>query len=90
MAKLIAAPAIVQAAGNKPKIIKEFVGRVASGTREVGVEHMTCRRRGGELRDDPVALFEQLIERHSTARRLHLQLVKGGDGRPILHRNERT
>jgi quercetin dioxygenase-like cupin family protein len=33
-------PSIVQAAGNKPKIIEEFVGRVNSGTAGVSVARM--------------------------------------------------
>ena len=33
-------PSIVQAAGNKPKIIEEFVGRVASQTEGVSVARM--------------------------------------------------
>ncbi|HUJ14483.1 MAG TPA: cupin domain-containing protein [Thermoanaerobaculia bacterium] len=33
-------PKIVQAAGNKPKRIEEFLGRVASGTSEVSVARM--------------------------------------------------
>ena len=32
MAKLIAAPTVVPAAGTKPKVIEELVGRVNSGT----------------------------------------------------------
>ena len=41
MAVLIPAPTVVQAAGNKPKIIEEYVGRVASGTAAVSVARMT-------------------------------------------------
>lgn len=37
----IASPTIVQAAGNKPKIIEEFVGRVNSGTEALSVAKMT-------------------------------------------------
>ncbi|HEY0142016.1 MAG TPA: cupin [Thermoanaerobaculia bacterium] len=33
-------PSIVQAAGNKPKIIEEFVGRVASQTEGISVARM--------------------------------------------------
>jgi quercetin dioxygenase-like cupin family protein len=33
-------PSIVQAAGNKPKIIEEYVGRVASQTESVSVARM--------------------------------------------------
>jgi ethanolamine utilization protein EutQ (cupin superfamily) len=38
---LIAAPAVVQAAGNKPKRIEEFVGRVNSGHTGLSVARMT-------------------------------------------------
>ena len=40
MAVLIETPTVVQAAGNKPKIIKEFVGRVNTATPGVSVAHM--------------------------------------------------
>src|SRR5580765_646053 len=41
MPKLIAAPAVIQAAGNKPKRIEEFTGRVNSGHDRVSVAKMT-------------------------------------------------
>lgn len=37
---LIAQPARVEAAGNKPKLIDEYVGRVNSGTDGVSIAHM--------------------------------------------------
>jgi len=37
---LIEAPTRIQAAGNKPKLIDEFVGRVNSQTSSVSVAHM--------------------------------------------------
>jgi mannose-6-phosphate isomerase-like protein (cupin superfamily) len=40
MPTLIPAPTIVQAAGNKPKIIEEFIGRVNSHTDMVSVARM--------------------------------------------------
>jgi mannose-6-phosphate isomerase-like protein (cupin superfamily) len=40
MPELIARPAIIQAAGNKPKIIEEYVGRVNSGHATVSVARM--------------------------------------------------
>lgn len=40
MPKLIEAPSRVTAAGNKPKLIDEYVGRVNSGTSGVSVAHM--------------------------------------------------
>ena len=36
----IAAPTRVEAAGNKPKLIDEYIGRVNSGTEAVSVAHM--------------------------------------------------
>jgi mannose-6-phosphate isomerase-like protein (cupin superfamily) len=41
MARLIEKPTIVQAAGNKPKRIEEFIGRVNSETAAVSVARMT-------------------------------------------------
>jgi quercetin dioxygenase-like cupin family protein len=41
MVRLIERPAIIQAAGNKPKRIEEFVGRVNSGDAAVSVARMT-------------------------------------------------
>jgi quercetin dioxygenase-like cupin family protein len=38
--KVIDRPSIVAAAGNKPKIIEEFVGRVNSGTSDVSIARM--------------------------------------------------
>jgi mannose-6-phosphate isomerase-like protein (cupin superfamily) len=40
MATLIQQPTIVQAAGNKPKIIEEYVGRVNSKTEGVSIARM--------------------------------------------------
>ena len=34
------APKVVQAAGNKPKRIEEFIGRVATGTEKVSIARM--------------------------------------------------
>lgn len=41
MAKLILSPSIVEAAGNKPKKIEEFIGRVNSETGELSIARMT-------------------------------------------------
>ncbi len=40
MARLIESPVRIEAHGNKPKIIEEFVGRVSSGTRDVSIARM--------------------------------------------------
>jgi len=40
MSTLIPAPSIIAAAGNKPKIIEEFFGRINTGTTEVSIARM--------------------------------------------------
>jgi ethanolamine utilization protein EutQ len=40
MPTLIAAPTRVEAAGNKPKLIEEYIGRVNSGIHALSVAHM--------------------------------------------------
>ena len=40
MATLISAPSIIKAAGNKPKIIEEYIGRVNSKTAAASVARM--------------------------------------------------
>jgi ethanolamine utilization protein EutQ (cupin superfamily) len=40
MATLIEKPSVIEAAGTKPKLIQEFVGRVNSGTSTVSVARM--------------------------------------------------
>ena len=41
MPRLVESPAIIQAAGTKPKTIREYAGRVNSGHHAVSVAHMT-------------------------------------------------
>lgn len=41
MIRYISAPALVEARGNKPKIIEEFIGRVNTETHEVSIARMT-------------------------------------------------
>jgi mannose-6-phosphate isomerase-like protein (cupin superfamily) len=40
MAKRIESPTVIPAAGNKPKIIEEFIGRVNSGDTNVSIARM--------------------------------------------------
>jgi quercetin dioxygenase-like cupin family protein len=40
MARLVPAPVVIAAAGNKPKIIEEFVGGPSTGTSEISVARM--------------------------------------------------
>jgi len=41
MARLFAAPTVIPAAGQPPKIIEEFVGRVNSATSKLSIAKMT-------------------------------------------------
>ena len=41
MPTLIDSPTVIEAAGNKPKIIEEFIGRVNSGTSALSIAKMT-------------------------------------------------
>lgn len=40
MPRLVSRPTVIEAAGNKPKEIREYVGRVNTGTGEVSIAHM--------------------------------------------------
>ncbi len=57
MATLIPAPTRVEAAGNKPKLIDEYVGRLASGDHAVSVAHM--RSPGGWVEPGQTPEFDE-------------------------------
>jgi mannose-6-phosphate isomerase-like protein (cupin superfamily) len=54
---LITQPTRIEAAGNKPKRIEEYVGRVNSGTRETSIAHM--RSPGGWLEPGQTPEFDE-------------------------------
>ena len=54
---VIESPTRVEAAGNKPKLIDEYIGRVNSGTAEVSVAHM--RSPGGWQEPGQTPEFEE-------------------------------
>ena len=57
MPTLIPAPVRVEAAGNKPKLIDEYVGRLASGHQAVSVAHM--RSPGGWVEPGQTPEFDE-------------------------------
>jgi len=57
MTILLNAPSILQAAGNKPKIIEEYIGRVNSGTDTVSVARM--KSPGGWIEPGQTPEFEE-------------------------------
>jgi mannose-6-phosphate isomerase-like protein (cupin superfamily) len=57
LATLISSPTIIEAAGNKPKIIEEFIGRVNSSTAEVSIARM--RSPGGWVEPGQTPEFDE-------------------------------
>lgn len=57
MPTLIEAPTRIEAAGNKPKVIDEYVGRVRSGTAALSVAHM--RSPGGWVEPGQTPEFDE-------------------------------
>jgi len=57
MAKKIEKPSIVHAAGNKPKIIEEFIGKVNSATSALSIARMTSP--GGWLEPGQTPQFDE-------------------------------
>src|SRR5687767_9413113 len=53
MPQFIPAPTVIEAAGNKPKVIQEFVGRVNSRTQAVSVARMVSPGGWAEPRQTP-------------------------------------
>ncbi len=57
MATPILGPTRIQSAGNKPKIIEEFVGRVNTGTEQVSIARM--RSPAGWIEPGQTPLFDE-------------------------------
>jgi mannose-6-phosphate isomerase-like protein (cupin superfamily) len=57
MPTLIARPTRIQAAGNEPKLIDEYIGRINSGHTEISMAHM--RSPGGWLEPGQTPEFEE-------------------------------
>jgi len=57
MPTLIPSPTRIEAAGNKPKLIDEYVGRVNTGTEAVSVAHM--RSPGGWVEPGQTPEFDE-------------------------------
>ncbi|MBX7184663.1 MAG: cupin domain-containing protein [Vicinamibacteria bacterium] len=53
MPRLIAAPTQIEAAGQPPKIIREYIGRVNSGTSAASVAHMKSPSGWSEPKQTP-------------------------------------
>lgn len=58
MAKLIDTPTVIEAAGNKPKKIEEYVGNVNTKTSEISVARMTSP--GGWVEPGQTPAFKEI------------------------------
>jgi len=89
MPKLIDAPTVIKAAGNKPKVIEEFVGRVNSKTEAVSIARMKSPAGWAEPGQTPefdeyTVVLRGLLRITS---RTGVLDVKAGQA-VIIHRNE--
>ncbi len=57
MARLISQPTVIEAAGNKPKLIEEYFGRVNSGTAVASIARM--RSPGGWIEPGQTPEFDE-------------------------------
>jgi mannose-6-phosphate isomerase-like protein (cupin superfamily) len=57
MPTLIPKPTRIQAAGNKPKLIDEYIGRVNSGSEQLSIAHM--RSPGGWVEPGQMPAFDE-------------------------------
>ena len=57
MARYIKSPSKIEAAGNKTKIIEEFIGRVNSGTSEISIARMQSP--GGWIEPGQIPEFDE-------------------------------
>ncbi|BDU71319.1 cupin domain-containing protein [Mesoterricola silvestris] len=57
MVQLVTQPFVIRPEGNKPKLIEEFVGNVATGTREVSIARMKAA--GGWLEPGQTPRFDE-------------------------------
>ena len=84
MALLIKEPAIVQAAGNKPKRIEEFVGRVNSNTAGVSIARMKSPQGWTEPGQTPAFDEYTLVLKGSVLVKLVDRELEVGAGQAVL------
>jgi mannose-6-phosphate isomerase-like protein (cupin superfamily) len=91
MPKLVPSPSIIKSAGNKPKVIEEYIGRVNSETERVSIARM--RSPGGWIEPGQKPAFDEF-----TVVLKGMLLVESGQERlevhagqaVMVHRNERV
>ena len=89
MPTLIKAPTVVHAAGNKPKLIEEYVGRANSATESVSIAKMTSP--GGWVEPGQTPEFDEytLVLRGTLHVATRDAVVEVGAGQAVVtHRGE--
>lgn len=84
MAKLIVAPTRIEAAGQPPKTIEEFVGRVNSGTSALSIARMTSPRGWREPAQQPEFDEFTLVLRGSLRVEVGPDVFEVGPGQAII------
>ena len=80
----IPTPSVIEAAGNKPKIIEEFIGRVNSGTSALSIARMTSP--GGWVEPGQTPEFDEytLVLRGELHVASKTGLLKVGAGQAVI------
>jgi len=84
MVRLIPQPSIVAAAGNKPKRIEEFIGRVNSGTAEMSIARMKSASGWEEPAQQPEFSEYTLVLAGEVVAETREGIVKAGPGQVIF------
>lgn len=89
MPTLISQPTRIRSAGNKPKLIDEYIGRVNSGTAAVSVAHMRSPEGWEEPRQTPeFDEFTIVLQGVVRVQHEHGQVDIGPGQAVIAHRGE--
>lgn len=89
MPTLIKSPAIVRAAGDKPKIIEEFIGRVSSKTTDLSVARMKSPEGWSEPGQTPEFDEYTVVLRGSLRVATKKDVIEVNEGQAVIvHRGE--
>ncbi len=89
MPTLIKAPSVIKAAGNKPKLIEEYIGRVTTGTTPASIARM--KSPGGWIEPGQTPEFDEytLVLRGLLRVTTRTETIDVGAGQAIIaHRGE--
>jgi len=84
MARLITSPSIIESAGNKPKVIREYVGLVNSKTKRISMAHMSSPKGWEEPGQRPEFHEYTLVLKGSLNVRTKSEVIKVDSGQAII------